>query len=147
MPSCFTDWRARYMARGNVADQGRLGFLYLVELPANRIKIGFAEDVERRLEDSKVYTWVPDIQVFGRWKIRSNWEPHIRQFATDNIDDLDVIQGPGGSRSEVFEFVDADAKAAGLGTLCTRITAWIALYTGVYPLEEPSIESDEETRT
>ncbi len=114
-------------------------------MPANRIKIGLAEDVERRLEDSKVYTWVPDIQVHSRWKIRSNWDPHIRQFATDNIDNLEVIQAPSGIRSEAFEFVDANAKPAELEIICGRITAWIELYTGVYPLEELGTDINEET--
>ena len=63
MSSGFHDWQARSeaLARGNVADQGRLGFLYLIGFPPNRIKIGFAENVERRLEDAKAYTWVPRV--------------------------------------------------------------------------------------
>ena len=44
------------MARSKVGDQGRQGFLYLVGLPENSLKIGFAQDVARRLEDSKIQT-------------------------------------------------------------------------------------------
>lgn len=82
--------------------------------------------------------------MIDRWQIRSNWEPHIRQFATDNIDDLEVIQGPGGSRSEVFEFTDRAAKEMALPTIMRRIAKWIELYIDVYPLEDDTAPKEDE---
>ena len=78
-----------------------LAMLYLMRLPPNRIKIGFTDNLDRRLRD--VMTWVPDFEEIKTWDCARSWEATTRKLMTGKIDGLRNIPNRDGKPSEVYE--------------------------------------------
>lgn len=119
------------MPRKNLHEDGDLGWLYLIRIPPNRIKIGYTkeEDVSKRLESA--YTFNPDIEILHTWVIRQHWEAPTREYMTHDIQGLNVIRRHW-HKTEVFEY-DPAAYATIIKKVYERASMFVSTLTHVYP--------------
>ena len=141
MSEYLSSLRSEAMARKNINEDGATVWLYLVRIPPNRIKIGYAEDVEKRFEDAKIYTFIPDLEILGSWKIRQHWESYAREYATDGLEGLKPLFR-AKSQSEVFQYERGEYDAI-IGEIKRRLSVWIEIHADVYPLKDADKDATE----
>jgi len=88
-----------------------------------------------------MYSFIPELKIHKTWKIRQNWEPHVRDFATDKTPGLERLNLPTDQPSEVFK-TDHEKYEEILNLICQKITDWMELYVKTFPLTEENTPAE-----